>query len=43
MLSDSDQCQVLQRKVRDFNIRDWYLTLPEDITFTNTYVKRFLI
>lgn len=43
MLSGTDQCQVPQRKVRNFNIRDLYLTLPEDIISTNTYVKRFLI
>lgn len=43
MLSDSNQCQVLQRKVKDFNVVDLYLTQPEDITSTNTYVRKFLM
>lgn len=41
MLSDND-CQVLQSKVRDFGIRDLYLTLAEDIMSTSTCIKKGL-
>lgn len=35
MLSDSDQCQLLQSKVTDFGIRG-----SEDITSTSTYIEK---
>lgn len=43
ILSDSDQCQLLQGKVRDFGIRDLSLTLAEDIMSTNTCIKKFMV